>query len=152
MRDDEREGGDRAAAAGEHLDRSGAERIDHGLDVLRLERRRMVDAAVLARAAPQAAGVVGDDRAVGELRGQGGEAVGVHGLTDHHQRRAPLRGRQRSAHVVGDLGLRGLQDVRRGHACRTARRARTHRSQSRPPHPKWLGAADLRWLRLYWMA
>ena len=63
----ERERGHRAAAAREHVDRTGAERLDQGVHVVRLDRGRIVDAAVSARAAAEAARVVGDDRAVGEI-------------------------------------------------------------------------------------
>ncbi len=60
----ERERRHGATAAGEHLDRAGAERLDHGVDVGRLNQRRLIDAAVLADAAPKPARVIGDDRPV----------------------------------------------------------------------------------------
>jgi hypothetical protein len=63
----ERERGHHAAAAGEHLDRADAERLDDGVHVVGLERRRIVDPAVLAGAAAEAARVVGDHGAVGEV-------------------------------------------------------------------------------------
>ena len=63
----ERERGHRAATAGEHLDRANAERLDHGVHVVRLDGGRVVDPAVLAGAAAEAARVVGDHGAVGEV-------------------------------------------------------------------------------------
>jgi hypothetical protein len=115
MGGDERERGDRAAAAREDLDRAGAERLDQRVQILRLDRRRVVDPPVLARAAPEAARVIGDHGAVGEVRRQRGEARGVHGLTDHQQRRASVGGGQRAADVVGDLGVGVIEDVRGRH-------------------------------------
>lgn len=44
----ERERGHRAAAAREHLDRANAERLDNGVDIVRLDRGRIVDPAVFA--------------------------------------------------------------------------------------------------------
>ena len=66
VRRHERERGHRAAAAREHLDRAGAERLDHGVHVAGLDRGRVVDPAVFAGAAAEAARVIGDHRAVGE--------------------------------------------------------------------------------------
>ena len=63
----ERERGHRAATAGEHLDRADAEGFDHGVHVVSLEGGRIVDPAVLAGAAAEAARVVGDQGAVGEV-------------------------------------------------------------------------------------
>jgi hypothetical protein len=54
----ERERRHRAAAAREHLDRAGAERLDDGVHVVRLDRGAMVDPTVLADAAAQAARVI----------------------------------------------------------------------------------------------
>ena len=65
---DQFERGHRTAAAGEHVDRPGAERLDQQVQVSRLLLRRVVGPAVLADAAAQPARVVGDDRAVGEVR------------------------------------------------------------------------------------
>ena len=63
----ERERGHRAATAGEHLDRADAECFDHGVHVVRLEGGGVVDPAVFAGAAAEAARVVGDHGAVGEV-------------------------------------------------------------------------------------
>ena len=111
----ERERGHRAPTAREHLDRAGAERLDDGVHVVRLDRGRMVDPAVLADAAAEAARVIPDHGAVGEVRRQRGEATGVHGLTDHEQRWASVGGGQRPVDVIGDVGLGGLKHVCRRH-------------------------------------
>ena len=63
----ERERGHRAAAAGEHLDRTNGERFNHGMHVAGLERGRIVDSAVCAGAAAEAARVIRDHGAVGEV-------------------------------------------------------------------------------------
>ena len=75
----------------------------------------VVDPAVLAGAAAEAARVVGDDGAVGEVRRQRAEAAGVHRLADHEQRRASVGGGQRAVDVVGDVDLGGFKHVRRRH-------------------------------------
>ncbi len=67
VRRHERQPGHRAATAPEHLDRADAERLDHGVHVIGLDRGRMVDPAVLAGAAAEAARVSGDHGAVGEM-------------------------------------------------------------------------------------
>ena len=48
----------------------------------------VVGAAVLARAPAEAARVVGDDGAVGEVRARASKSAGVHGLGDQQQWRA----------------------------------------------------------------
>src|SRR3954471_14514065 len=101
-------------AAREHLDRAGAERLDNGVHVIRLDRRRVLDAAVLAGAAAEAARVISDHGAVGEVRRQRAEAAGVHGLTDHEQRRASVGGRQCAADVIGDVGPGSFKDPGHG--------------------------------------
>ena len=63
---DQGECGHGAAAAREHLDRTGAEGLDERVQVGRLDLGTVVDPAVLAGAAAQAARVVGDHRAVGK--------------------------------------------------------------------------------------
>jgi hypothetical protein len=116
MRGDERERGHRAAAAREQLDRPGTERLDHGMDVLRLDRRVVIDAAVRAHAAAEAARVVGDHGPVREVRRQRGEAGGVHRLADQEQGRASVGGRQRAADVVGNGRPGGVERVCGRHA------------------------------------
>jgi hypothetical protein len=122
----ERERGHGASTAREHLDRPGAARLDDGVHVVRLDRGRIVDPAVLARAAADAARVISDHGAVGKMRRQRGEATGLHGLTDHQQQWAPIGGGQRAMDVIGDVHLGGLQHVHRRHAsvdlCRTRQR------------------------------
>jgi hypothetical protein len=61
------QGVDRATAAGEHVDRSAADRLDHPLQVARVIVGRDLAIAVGARAPCGAPGVVGDDRAIGEV-------------------------------------------------------------------------------------
>jgi hypothetical protein len=108
---DEGEGGDRSAAAGEQRDRSGVERRDDGVHVLRLHHRIVVAAVVGANAATEPARVVRDDRAIGEVRRERAEPAGVHGLADHHQHRPAVGGRQRSVDVVGQRGARHVERV-----------------------------------------
>jgi hypothetical protein len=88
----ERERGHRAPTAREHLDRASGERLDDRVHVVRLDRRRIVDPTVSADAAAEAARVIGDHGAVGEVRRQCAEAAGVHRLTDHDQRWASVGG------------------------------------------------------------
>ena len=97
--------------------------LDDGVHVVRLDRGRMVDPAVLAGAAAEAARVIPDHGAVGEMRRQGGEATGVHGLTDHEQRWPSVGGGQRPIHVIGDVDLGGFKHVhgRHGSVTREAR-------------------------------
>jgi hypothetical protein len=111
----ERERGHRAPAAREHLDRARPERLDHGVHVVGLDRRRMIDAAVFAGAAAEPARVIRDHGAVGEVRRQRAEAAGVHGLTDHEQRGPSVGRGQWAVEVIGDVGPGGFQDVRRRH-------------------------------------
>ena len=103
---------DRAPAAREHVHRTGAERLDHRVQIARLDRRRVVFPAVSANAAAEPARVIGDNGAVGKVRGQSIEATGGHRLTDHEQRQTSVRGWQRAAHVVGDVRLDRLEYVR----------------------------------------
>ena len=106
------ERGHRAAAAREHLDRSRAERLDDGVHVAGLDPGIMVDPAVLAGAAAEAARVVGDHGAVREMRRQRAEAAGVHWLADHEQRWASIGGRQRTMDVVDEVGFGSLEHLR----------------------------------------
>ena len=71
----------------------------------------MVDPAVSAGAAAEAARVIGDHGAVGEVRRQRVEAAGGHGLADHEQRRASVGGGQRAVDVIGDVGVGGFESV-----------------------------------------
>ena len=108
----ERERGHRAATAREHLDRANAERLDNGVYVVRLDRGRILDPAVLAGAAAEASWVIGDHGAVGEERRQRTEAAGVHGLADHEQWWPSVGGGQRAVDVVGDVYLGGFKHER----------------------------------------
>src|SRR5690606_35367679 len=71
----------------------------------------VVVSAVLADAAAQAARVVGDHGAVGEVGRKRAEALCRHGLTDHEQRGAPVSGRQRATDVVDEVDLGCLESV-----------------------------------------
>jgi hypothetical protein len=124
---DERERRHRAATAREHLDGAGGERLDDGVDVVRLDRGIVVDPGVLADAAAQAARVIGDHGPVGKVRRQGVEAAGGHRLADHEQRWTAVDGGQRAPNVVGDLGLGGFEHVR-CHASTTTPESKTHRA------------------------
>ena len=112
----ERERRHSAPTAGEHLDRADPERLDDGVHIIGLDGGRVVDAAVLAGAATEAARVIGDHGAIREMRGQGGEAAGLHGLSDHEQRRASVGAGWRSVDVVGDVDLGRLEHVCGCHA------------------------------------
>ena len=104
MRREQGERGDGAAAAGEHLHRC-AEIGDQGVEVLRLQGRVVQGAAVTAGAPAESPRVVRDDRAVRELGDQVGEALDGHGLADDQQRLPVVGRRQRTVHVVDDLGV-----------------------------------------------
>ena len=108
------ERGDRPAAAREQLHRTGAERLDKVVQVLGLPLGVVVGAAVGASAAAEAPGIVCDG-AVVEVRREGAEATGVHGLGDHEQRRAPIGGRQVAAHVIRQGRARSLEGAGGGH-------------------------------------
>src|SRR5215467_5096272 len=56
---------------------------DNGVHIVCLDGGRVVDPAVFADATAEAAWVIGDHGAVGEVRRQRTEAAGVHGLGDH---------------------------------------------------------------------
>ena len=85
---DEREGVDGAAAAGEHVDRAPADRVDHGAHVVGMDLRVDLDVRVGALASLRAAWVIGDDRAIGEVRRERREAGGGHRRPDHHEHRS----------------------------------------------------------------
>ena len=76
---------DRPAAAREDVHRARLQLGDQPVQVIGVLVGRGLQGAVRALAAAGAPGVVGDDRAVGEVPGQGGEAVGAHGRSDHQQ-------------------------------------------------------------------
>ena len=88
---DEREGVDGAAAAGEHVDRASADRVDHRAHVMCVDLRVDLDVRVGAVASLGAARVIGDDRAIGEVRRERREAGGGHGRPDHHEHRSARR-------------------------------------------------------------
>jgi hypothetical protein len=111
----ERERVHRPATAREHLDRADTERLNDGVYVVRLDRGRMIDPVVFAAAAAEAARVIGDHGAVGEVRSQRTEAAGVHRLADHEQRWASVSGGQRAVDVVDDIDLGGFKHVRLRH-------------------------------------
>src|SRR5439155_11024567 len=102
----------RATTAREHLDRSDAESLDDGMHIACLNGGRVLDLAVFADAAAEAARVIGDHGAVGEVRRQRTEAAGVHGLGDHEQRWTSVGGGQRAADVIDDVGFGGYKLVR----------------------------------------
>ena len=106
------EGVHRSTAGGEQLHRPGTERVDDAVDVLGVLPGRALGAAVSPGAATQAAGVVGDDGAVGEVRRECAEAAGVHGMTDQHQRRKPSRRGKGTANVVDESSLGRLEAER----------------------------------------
>src|SRR4051812_7539621 len=93
-------------------------------------------------------------RGAGDVRGGGAEPAGVHGLADHEQRRAPVRGWEGTTDVVGERGPRRLEAVRGGHGgspvcgsregcphpslvLQTVQPPRTHRP--RRPAGQWAG-------------
>ena len=76
---------DGPAAAGEQVDRPGPSSAMRACRSVACMLGGALVGAVLAHAAPDAARVVRDDGAVGEVGGQGVEAAGVHGVTRHEQ-------------------------------------------------------------------
>src|SRR5690606_30176436 len=104
VRGDEGEGGYRAAARAEELDGPRAELLDEGVEVLGLLLGAVRRLAVVSRAAPEPAGVVRHDGALGEVRGERAETFSGHGLADEEQHGTLVRRRDRPAHVEGDRG------------------------------------------------
>ncbi len=103
-----------SAAAREHVDRSGAERRDDRMHILGLHDGRVGDLAVAACAPPQAAWVVRDHLAVGEVRRQCPKAARIHRLADHDERCMPVLSVPRVGDIVDDLGA-GRADAVRFH-------------------------------------
>ncbi len=75
-----------AAAAGEEVDRPGAERSDDRVHILGLHIRNVGDLSIAAGAPPQATRVVCDHDAVGKVGGEGAKAARIHRLADHDER------------------------------------------------------------------
>ena len=76
-----------AAAAGEEVDRAAAELGDDPMQVVGVLLGRGLACGIGLRAALDAARVVGDDRAVGEVAGQRPEPAGAHRRADEQQDR-----------------------------------------------------------------
>src|SRR5207248_1626139 len=93
-----------------------AESLDDGVHIVCLDGGCVLDPAVFADAPAEAAGVIGDHGAVGEVRRQRAESAGVHGLGDHEQRWTSVGGGQWAADVIDDVGLGGCKLVRL-HTC-----------------------------------
>ena len=129
----ERERSHGTPAAGEHLNGPGAECLDDGVNVVCLDRGRIVDPAVSASAAAEAARVIGDHGAVGEVRGQRAKAAGGHGLTDHEQRWTSVGGGQRAVNVIGDVGPGRFKCVCGGHGVSDHSRGEKSSLRQRPP-------------------
>ena len=108
---------DGAAAAGEDVHRSGVQRGDQPVQVVGVLVRGGLGGAVGATAAVRAAGVVGDDRPVGEMAGQGHESAGAHRRSDDQQ--DWVGAGVVAPDVVGQHGARHVQGVRLrvGHGC-----------------------------------
>ena len=109
VRGDEGERVDRAAAAGEQVDRAPADRLDHRAHVGGVHLGSHLEVGVRALAALDAARVVGHDRAVGEVGRQRPEAGGAHRRADHHEDR-PASGLA-LADVVAQHGAGHLERV-----------------------------------------
>ena len=81
----ERERVHRAAAAGEQVDRAGAELGDEPMQVVGVLLGRRLAGRIGLRAALDAARVVGHHRAIGEVAGKRGEPAGAHRRADQEQ-------------------------------------------------------------------
>src|SRR5207248_987907 len=92
--------------------RSGAESLYDAVHIACLDGGIVVDPTIFARAAAEAARVVGDHGAVGKVRRQRAEPAGVHGLADHEQRWTFVSRGQRAVDVIDDVGLGGYELVR----------------------------------------
>jgi len=105
------------AAGGEDVYRSGVQRQDQPVQVVRVLVGRGPEGAVGTLAALRAAGVVGHDRTVGEMPGQGAESGGAHRRPDEQQDR--LGTGIVDPYVVVEHGARHVQGVslRLGHDC-----------------------------------
>ena len=115
----------RPAAAGQDVDRSPTDRLDDAPQVARVVVGRDLTRAVAARTATGAAHVVGDHRAVGEVAGQGAEALRAHRRSDEQQRDGVA---ERAAHVVGDRRAGRVEGVG------ADRHRHAHNDRRRPPN------------------
>src|SRR5712691_6882735 len=86
-------------------------RAHDGVHIVCLDGGSVDYLAIFADAAAEAARVIGDHGAIGEVRRQRTEAAGVHGLGDHEQWWASSSGGQRAVDVVDDVGLDGFKLV-----------------------------------------
>jgi hypothetical protein len=111
---------DRTAAAREHLDGAAAELGDEGVEVVGVGARDVGRQAVGAGGTTQAAGVVGDDGAVGEQPREGGETLRGHRLADQQQGR-PVGAAVALADVVGDDRVVAVEVVGRHRVLLAAR-------------------------------
>ncbi len=101
---------DGAAAAAEDVYRPRVQRQDQPVQIVGLLLGRGPQGAVGALAAPCPAGVVGHDRTVGEMPGQGAESHGAHRRPDEQQDR--LGTGIVAPDVVVEHGARRVQGVR----------------------------------------
>ncbi len=99
------------AAAGEDVHGSGVDGRDHPVQVVGVLVGRGLGGAVGPLAPVHPAGVVGDDRPVGEVRGERGEPRGAHRRPDQEQ--DGLVAGLAAADVVGQHGARHVQCVSR---------------------------------------
>ena len=137
VRSDEGERVDGPAAAGEQVDRACADGLDHRAHVGGVDLGGHLEVGVRALAALDAARVVRDDGAVGEVGRQRGEAGGTHRRADHHEHRPA--GGLALADVVAQHGAGHVQLVGHGFGHRILLRlspistgfaGRTHRAGS----------------------
>ena len=106
---DQREPGDRAAAAAEDLRGPAADRLQHPPYVVGQQVGLGILVAIVDGAAAEASGIVGHDGVVvGEQRCDRGETGAVHGVADEHQHRA------RALHLVVQARARDIQHMTRG--------------------------------------
>ena len=82
---------------------------DEGVQVGGVHLGRALVGGVLAHAAPDAARVVRDDRAVGEVRGQGVEAARVHRVARHEQGAVAGIRRRGRAHLEHEVDVGRLE-------------------------------------------
>jgi hypothetical protein len=99
------------AAAGEDVHCAGIQSRDEPMEIVGVFLDLRLRGAVGTLAPFRAAGVIGDNHAIGEVRGKSAEARGTHGRPDQQQ--DWLGGLVVPAHVVGQLRARNVQCVRR---------------------------------------
>jgi hypothetical protein len=136
MTGQEGEGVHGPTARGEHVHPSGLERRDQLMQVVGVLIGCGLGGPVGPLAPLRPAGVVGDDRSVGEVAGEGGEPPGTHGRSEQEQ--DGLGAGLVAANVVGQHGARHVQGVSPGLVHDASPRLLRASMSSLPPLPQKL--------------